>query len=141
MPAIPRKLLPGCLVRCSKCRHLRPLSWFTKDRHAPLGIGYQCRACRPKSNKVETGDPDFSVIPTSSVKPAPYSAIRMTAGSWERVLARAGICTPQETVAVNVGRSYYAHNSAQSGILEAARRLKMKVRVRHGINEVYVSVS
>lgn len=48
------------------------------------------------------------------------------------------IGTQQECIVVWVGKSYLEHYAAYMGVLEAARRLKLKLRVQHGWSEIYI---
>lgn len=133
-----RKVIDG-MPMCSKCHHPRPPHWYSKDSTTPLGIGYQCRKCRQSNNKCVVNSPDVEVIPVSKVKTLVRAAVKMEEGSWERVVRRAAIATAQESVCVHVGSNYYSHYSAYVGVLEAARRLKLKVTVQHGKNEIYLT--
>ncbi len=139
MPARPREIIDGQL-KCSKCKHPRPVSWYAKDEHAkPLCLTYRCHLCRPTGIKTKITDPDYDVIDVSKVNLLPRLATKMAPGSWERVVQRAMISTPRECVVVYVGKSYLAHYAAYMGVLMAARHLKVKLRVQHGAKEVYVT--
>ena len=91
------------------------------------------------NGKTEIVDPDYQVIDISKIKLLPRLATKMAPGSWERVVRRVMIATPRECVVVWVGKNYLEHYAAYIGILEAARRLKIKLRVQHGAKEIYVS--
>jgi hypothetical protein len=128
-------------VDCSGCKHPRPFSWYTKDVHTLLGIGYLCRSCRPKGNKLKVVDPDYEVIRTVNAKPLRPEKEKMAAGSWERVVRRAALCAQYECVIVYVGKeNYLSRQSALSGLHLAAKRMKMKISIRHGRSELYVKV-
>lgn len=139
MPRRAREIVNDQL-KCSKCKHPRPLSWFAKDKHAaPLFFSYRCRLCRPSGGKTEIVEPDSEVIDISKARLIPRLAQKMAPGSWERVVQRAMISTPQECVVVWVGKNYLDHRSACMGVLMAARHMKVKVRVQHGWKEIYVT--
>lgn len=139
MPRV-REVING-QIRCSKCRQPRPVSWYATDRHAPpLNITYRCRACRPSSNKLKVTEPDYEVIHVSKVKLLPSAQEKMSAGSWERVIQRAAICTSIERVVVYVGKNYIFRRSVVSGLFFAAKSLMVKITVQHGVNEVYVQI-
>ncbi len=133
-----RQLVNGQIF-CRGCDRLRPVDWFNRDRKMPLERGYRCRLCRGKKRKLHTVEPDAEVIPVSKIKPLKIPNERMAAGAWERVLKRAAICTPQEVVRVWTGTSYFVHHGAYSGLIHAARKLKIRVNIQHGEKEVYVT--
>lgn len=140
MPAgIPRRVING-QVRCSLCKHPRPVSWYDKDQRAPLRIGYQCRACRPKGNKLKVVEPDYDVIHVSKIALLQSAPEKIAANAWERVIQRAAICTRIERVVVYVGKNYFSRHAAVNGLFRSARRIKMRISVQHGKNEVYVVV-
>lgn len=140
MPSgIVRQIING-QVRCSLCGHPRPVSWYSKDEHSPLKIGYRCRPCRSKGNKLKVVDPDYEVIHVSKVALLQSAPEKISAGAWERVIQRAAICTHIERVVVYVGKNYFSRHAATNGLFRSARRMKMKITVQHGKNEVYVRV-
>ena len=103
-----------------------------------MGIGYVCRWCRPKSNKLAVVEPDADVIPVSRMRLLKPMNSKIAAGGWERIARRAALCVEGEVVRVSTGKNYLSHYATYHGLLSAGRRLKLNITIQHGKNELYL---
>lgn len=134
-----RLVLSDGQLQCALCREFRPPETYTVDSASPTGRGYRCAICREKfnDNKVTIVDPDFDLVPASQF-PRYVNDTKARAGSWERVVALAKGIAVDEAVFVKCDPHYRRHYAVDMGIREAAKKLKARVFVEHGLDGVYV---
>lgn len=120
------------------CKLHRPPGWFWVDNAKPCGRAAKCRQCRGHRSKRVLVEPDYDTIPTSRVKVIRKRSTRITTGGWERVVRRAATLAPTESVRIWCGSDYYSHQVAAKGLMSAAQRMNVPLRVDHGVTEVYV---